>query len=178
MKWKTPRVVEVARKVYRDFTGRDGKPLEIYHWVWDRRRIRPKKHHFTVIVHHKHRDILPDWFLNNPAYTFENAFKKHKGLHRGGSALGVRLATTHAWVLINHKGKSQDQAVEEAGRVIRQSGWVDKKRKKKGIMVVTKIEDTIHKNLGQNRGRLTAEDIKFLRAYYADRSARRAGENP
>jgi hypothetical protein len=115
--------------------------------------------------------------LNNPIFTIENAFKKRQGQHRGGRALGVRLATTHARILIN-RGMSQNDAVKEAGRVIRQRGWVDKKRKKKKIMVVTKIEDTIDKNLRQKRGGLTAEDIKFLRAYYADRLARRAGESP
>jgi hypothetical protein len=151
----------MARKVWVN------KKLKIYRWVGG----EPKKKHFTIEVHHKHEHLLPDWMLNDPdTFSIANTFRKRGGPHRGGPAFLVRLATTHAWVLVNHKGMTQRDAVNEAARAIREHGWVDRKRKGK----LTKIETTIDKNLSQNRGRLTDEDIKIFRA---DTPAGRADEN-
>lgn len=116
----------------------------------------PKNPHFTIEIHPKHRKImleehmthdgvaeplLPEWFRNNPAFTFESSFRKPQGSKKkdqrpSEAADRAKQLCAQGWY--------QKEAAHEAAEWLRKErGWVDKPGKD--------VEKTILKRLRQNR---------------------------
>jgi hypothetical protein len=111
----------------------------------DPSRKSPKNPKFTTIIHHKHRQLLPEWWLNNPNFTIESSFRKPEGPTK---YLLSREATKAARWLVTEKGYSHKDAARKVVQTIR-----DKfpKMAEKWSKQMIGLEDRIVKNLRQGR---------------------------
>jgi len=105
---------------------------------------------FIVQVHHKRRKQLPEWMMDNPAFKFENTFRKPRGPTKDGDRM--RHLTDLARRLVMEKGMTQEKAAEAVADAFEKLGGVLlRKRKEGGKRSPHEIAKTILKNLQQDR---------------------------